>query len=149
MLEIHKGVKLLRNVKMLCECLSQEEMETISAALTKRTFEEGSKIINQGEDGNTFFMIETGTVTVTVDSVEVGSMCHESATPFFGEMAILNNEKRAASVIADGHVECYVLSRDDFNKLLGPLNDIMKRESDKRAVGLGAIFVSFKKRRNR
>jgi len=132
MLELHKGVKMLRNVKMLAECLGQEEMEKISKALVKKSFSDGSKIINQGEDGDSFYMIEKGTVIINIDSVEVGSLCHTSATPYFGEMAIMNNEVRVASVIADGDCECYMLTRENFNSLLGNLDDIMKRESKRR-----------------
>ena len=126
---------MLKNVKMLAECLSQDEMEKISDVLVKQQFKDGAKIVTQGETGDEFFMIEKGSVTITIDSVEVGSLCEESTTPFFGEMAILNNDKRVASVIADGDVETYVLSRENFNKLLGPLSQIIKRESAKREEG--------------
>ncbi len=74
---------------------------------------------------------------------------------FFGEMSLLSNERRSAtgehstlyslfvlfllhflSVIAVDDSVCLVLSRADFDKLLGPLDDIIKAESKRRNEAL-------------
>lgn len=53
---------------------------------------------------------------------------------FFGEMSLLNNEKRSATVSARTDTECLILNRKDFDELLGPLEGIIaasvKRKSD-------------------
>ena len=51
---------------------------------------------------------------------------------FFGERALLKSDKRAANVIATSSVQCLALGRDDFVRLLGPLQDLMKRTIDER-----------------
>lgn len=51
---------------------------------------------------------------------------------YFGERALLMNEPRAANVIAVGDVDCLVLVRSDFVKLLGPLQAILGREAERR-----------------
>jgi CRP-like cAMP-binding protein len=43
---------------------------------------------------------------------------------FFGERALLKNEPRGANVVACGYVDCLVLEREDFNRLLGPLEKV-------------------------
>ena len=49
---------------------------------------------------------------------------------FFGELALLNDVPRAASVYADGDCTCKCLHRDTFVRLLGPCEDILKRSAE-------------------
>jgi cAMP-dependent protein kinase regulator len=46
---------------------------------------------------------------------------------YFGELALLKNEPRAANVIAEGEMSVVFLERNSFKRLLGPLEDILKR----------------------
>ena len=139
MLDLHKGIRMLRQVKILSE-LTDKEVKLIATKLTRKIYTNDDFIIHQGEQGNHFFMIERGTVNISIDQNEVGKLSSTSATPFFGEMAIISDDLRLASVIADGEVECALLDRKDFINLLGPLKDIVKREADKRKEGnLGAL----------
>ena len=46
---------------------------------------------------------------------------------YFGELALLDNSRRSASIYAIGKVKCGFLARDAFERLLGPCKDIMKR----------------------
>ena len=56
---------------------------------------------------------------------EVASL---SAGAYFGEMALMNSEKRNATVIAKVETTCLILERADFDQLLGPLQKIMEEE---------------------
>lgn len=49
---------------------------------------------------------------------------------YFGELALLDNSKRTASIYAVGKVKCGFLARDAFERLLGPCKDIMKRATE-------------------
>jgi len=50
---------------------------------------------------------------------------------YFGERALLMNEERAANIIATSDVvECLSLDRDSFIRLLGPLDDLLKRNME-------------------
>ena len=51
---------------------------------------------------------------------------------YFGEMALMNDEARQASVSAKGKVECFMLERKQFELLLGPLADLMRRSVQER-----------------
>jgi len=49
---------------------------------------------------------------------------------YFGELALLKNEPRAANVIATQKLKVVSLDRNSFKRLLGPLDDILKRNID-------------------
>lgn len=103
-----RSVQLLHN-------LSQEELERIARMLTKVVVN-GETIITQGEEGDRFYMIEKGEVSVEIDGVQVSNL---AAGAHFGEMGLMNNDRRNATVVAIGEVELWTLSRDDFNQLMG------------------------------
>lgn len=52
---------------------------------------------------------------------------------YFGELALINNEPRAASIVADTEVTVVYLDRDSFRRLIGPIEDILKRNTDRYA----------------
>ena len=132
LLELHKGIQMMTKVKMLSENLNQGEIEKVSRSLQRKICSDGTRVIKQGEKGDLFYMIEKGTVTVLIDNNEVASLTDASPTPYFGEMALISDDIRAATIIADGSVQLAYLTRQNFNQLLGPMKDIIKRVSNKR-----------------
>lgn len=134
------GVKMLRQVKLL-EPLSDRQLSEISKRLVSTDYVEGAIIIKQGDIGDRFYMISSGEVGVQVNHVQVATL---GAGSFFGEMSLLSNERRSATVVSLTDTSCLVLNRADFNELLGPLDEIMKAESKKRNDALAAA----EKRRN-
>ena len=50
---------------------------------------------------------------------------------YFGERALLTNDPRAANIIATSDVVCVSLERATFKRVLGNLEDILKRDMDK------------------
>ena len=117
----------LKNVNIL-KSLSNKQLNVIARSLSSMTFQNDEVIIEQGEDGNTFYIIQTGEVAVQVNHIEVAKLGIGS---FFGELALLKNEKRNATVIARGVTSCLVMKREEFNNLLGPLESIINNESKK------------------
>jgi cAMP-dependent protein kinase regulator len=49
---------------------------------------------------------------------------------YFGELALISNEPRAASVIANTNCKLLCLDRQTFKRLLGPIENILKRNSE-------------------
>lgn len=49
---------------------------------------------------------------------------------YFGELALIKGEPRAANIIATSDLKVISLDRNSFKRLLGPLEDILKRNSD-------------------
>jgi cAMP-dependent protein kinase regulator len=120
--------KLLESVPML-KSLDTYERMSLADALTSRTFTDGQCIIREGDEADGMYFLERGKVRVTITKdgheTEVRECLGEGS--YFGEMALVNNQPRSASVYADGPVKVAFLERSSFERLLGPCLDIMKR----------------------
>ena len=57
-------------------------------------------------------------------------MEYKKVGDYFGERSLLRNEPRAANIIAKGKCSVVELDRQAFKRLLGPLNDILKRNME-------------------
>ena len=58
---------------------------------------------------------------------------HFNPGDYFGELALLKNQKRAASIKATSSLNVVELDRDSFKRLCGPLEDILKRNEERYA----------------
>ncbi|OIO68473.1 MAG: hypothetical protein COW19_00985 [Zetaproteobacteria bacterium CG12_big_fil_rev_8_21_14_0_65_55_1124] len=86
---------------------------------TLRTFEDGELIMKEGEIGDTFYLIRSGSValTVTGPSGDVVFSATLSEGEFVGEVALLTGRPRTATIFAKGSVELMELSRSAFDLL--------------------------------
>ena len=113
----------------------------------------GATIVKRGEQGNVFYMIAAGTVSVTdIKSQRAANngAVHESARlakqtlgpgDCFGEMALLTGEPRAATIVAKSSCTLLALSRGDFEQLLGPLKEALDETFIVRALANIAILA--------
>ena len=121
--------KFLTKVKIL-DTLDVRQRYKVAGAFIKNTYDKGARIIKQGDRGNEFFIILRGKVSVEKEEPD-GSrkfLINLESGDFFGEQALLSNERRNATCIAKTDtVTCLTLKRSAFDDLLGPLEHIMKR----------------------
>lgn len=122
-----KFEKILNQVPLLAGMDSYERSQ-LADALKEITFKQGDMIITQGEDGDRFYLIEKGTATAIKDGNEV---MNYKPGDYFGELALLYNQARAASIRADSDCKMIYLSRSSFSKMLGPLVSILTRDVGK------------------
>jgi len=97
------------------------ELNAIHSAMLSRTFKQGEVIVHEEDDENqTFFMIVSGSVHVSVMSSEGKQIILATLRrgEFFGEMALLDGEPRSASVIAAEQCELLMLYRKAFFGIL-------------------------------
>ena len=86
----------------------------------EKKFSNGEKIFSKDEPGGEMFFIRKGQVRIMLPLSGGSAYHHISTFPkghFFGDMAFLDNEPRSADALAEGDVEVYIISREDFNKL--------------------------------
>jgi anion transporter len=85
------------------------------------TVSPGSTIVTQGDHGDAFYLIQSGTVQVVVDSGAGNSEIIAILGPqdWFGEMALLSGEPRSATIIAVKETALWRLSREDWDDLIG------------------------------
>jgi len=123
-------VRYLDGVAILQSLLSEEKKQ-LAKALVEMHFQKDEMVIQQGERGNTFYILYDGSVSIIKDGKSVSSLSASSArstAQYFGEGALLDNETRGATVqVTSDTAKTLVLDRDSFNFLLGPLKDIIER----------------------
>uniref|UniRef100_A0A0G4HIE2 cAMP-dependent protein kinase regulatory subunit n=1 Tax=Chromera velia CCMP2878 TaxID=1169474 RepID=A0A0G4HIE2_9ALVE len=125
--------KFLTSVPLL-ESMDAYERNKIADALKTETFSDGDFICKQGDPGDKFFLLEDGEAVATkafVEGQEPKEVMKYKTGDYFGELALLKNEPRAANVIAKGSCRCAFLDRKSFKRLLGPLEDILRRATDR------------------
>lgn len=96
-------------------------------------FKAGDTIIKEGDEGrDLYFLVEGEAYASKV--LEAGQEAKEvkqyNVGDYFGELALLRNEPRAANVISRTESFCVTMDRHSFKRLLGPLEDILKRNMD-------------------
>lgn len=107
------GITILKKVKIL-QGLTEKQLHTIAKCLEIINYYDGNEIIIQGEEGDKFYMIVSGEVIVYVNHVEVARLKSGS---YFGEMALMNDERRNATITAAGDVTCLTLNRTEVSNL--------------------------------
>ncbi|EXJ94580.1 cAMP-dependent protein kinase regulator [Capronia coronata CBS 617.96] len=111
----------------LLSSLKPYERAKIADALETSKFEAGTNIITEGEPGDSFYLLESGEAVAYKHGVDKPVKEYKRGD-FFGELALLDDKPRAASVVAKTNVKVARLGRDGFKRLLGPVESIMRRE---------------------
>ena len=100
----------LTKVPMFRE-LNKKTLERLERIARQRTFNTGDVIVKEGDEGVGFFLISSGKVTVTKEGKELTTL---GVNEFFGEMALLDNYRRSATVTATEPTKCLAMLRSDF-----------------------------------
>ncbi|ODQ44962.1 hypothetical protein PICMEDRAFT_73760 [Pichia membranifaciens NRRL Y-2026] len=95
--------------------LDEDSLRTIIFALEEKRCPKGFEIIKQGDEGDFFYVLEKGTVDFLVDGKVVNTSSDGSS---FGELALMYNSPRAASVIATSECILWALDRMTFRRIL-------------------------------
>ncbi|MGQ9630651.1 MAG: cyclic nucleotide-binding domain-containing protein [bacterium] len=100
-----------------------EELEKLAKIMGTRKARIGDIIIREGEIGNTLYIMRKGSVSIMKKTLAneyytVRKLENKGGEYiFFGELALLDNDKRSATVIADSDCEFLTIERDDFTRL--------------------------------
>jgi cAMP-dependent protein kinase regulator len=99
------------------------ERSQLADALKIENFVDGAIIFKQGDVGNKFYIIEEGSAVATKAGQQVMTY---AAGDYFGELALLRNQPRAASVTAKGSAKLLSIDSRSFKRLLN-VSDLMDR----------------------
>ena len=102
----------------LFRILSDEKIEFLQNNLKIEKFHNGKKIINQGDVGDKLYIIKSGRVDFFVNSRYIRSS--GEGEDFGAKSLILSSDKRTATAIANGEVQCYTLTSKIFKSILEP-----------------------------
>jgi CRP/FNR family transcriptional regulator, cyclic AMP receptor protein len=95
--------------------LDRRELERIAASMKPRTFRAGDKVTSEGQGGVGFFVIEDGRANVTVGGESRRTL---GAGDYFGEVALLTDSPRTATITAETDLQCYGMTSWDFKPLV-------------------------------
>lgn len=124
-------VGFLKKVPIL-ESLTEMEIMTLADALAEEKYKDGEIICKQGDPGDNFYIIHTGeAVCLQKDgSGEEKVVATLSSGNYFGEIALLTPKNRQATVKASGELKVLSIDKATFVRVMGPLDDILKRNMD-------------------
>ena len=115
-MQLHKDkkVELLSRVPLFSGC-SKKELRQIASIADEIDFRPGKMLIRQGAPGREFFVLLEGTVDIVRDGKKIIEL---GAGEFFGELALLSNIPRTATVTTTSPVRALVVVDRDFRRLL-------------------------------
>jgi CRP-like cAMP-binding protein len=111
-------VTLLRQIELF-QGVGLPELRLISQQMTEQSYDAGAVVFHEGDMGDCLFVILTGTIHVYVEregkTVTYGLM---RAGECFGEMALIEDAPRSATVRAEAPAHCLTLSKQGFLNLI-------------------------------
>ncbi|VDM83875.1 unnamed protein product, partial [Strongylus vulgaris] len=122
--------EFLSKVQILAD-LDKWERANVADALERCDFEPGTHVVEQGQPGDEFFIILEGEANVLQkrsDDAPFDVVGHLSSSDHFGEVALLLDCPRAATVVAKTQLKCIKLDRARFERVMGPVREILKRD---------------------
>ena len=127
---ILKILEALEKVKLFA-VLNVDQLRRLSYLLDEEEYPVNSYIIRQGDDGDKFYIIVSGTVKCTINQEDGGELTviELGAFDYFGEKAILESAPRAANVISTEHVKVLYIKKIDFESVFGKLAELIKKDA--------------------
>jgi len=110
---------MLRQIPLFSD-LSEKDIGMVASLVTTRQVPKQSIVVQESGPGDAMYIITSGSVKISyyaIDGQEV-ILALLDAGAFFGEMALLNDEPRSATVITMEDSELAQIRRQDFNRLL-------------------------------
>jgi len=95
------------------------DIETIAAVMKRKIYDQGTVVFREGDPGDEVLIVTKGTASAYLQLPNGANIRLATFAPgtVFGELAILDQGPRAASVIADGELVCYSMSRANYAAL--------------------------------
>jgi len=116
-------VELLRSIPLFAQC-SKRDLGAISGIADEIDLKQGRDLTRQGRPGREFFVLVEGTADVIKNDRKVNSL---QGGDFFGEVALVHNAPRTATVRASSPVRALVITERSFKRLLDEQPEIQRK----------------------
>ena len=142
----------LRRVPLLSS-LNEQQLDTLAAGSARRNFPKGRTIVSEGEPSQTLYILLSGRAKVQRSDSEGKEVILAvlGSGDFFGEMSLIDEAPRSASVITLESCDFMAINKDSFKSMLMQSNEmcmaVMKgmvrrlREADKKIETLALLDV--------
>jgi CRP-like cAMP-binding protein len=116
-------VDLLRGIPLFANC-SKRDLNSVSAIADEIDLNEGKELTRQGKPGREFFVLVEGTADVVKNNRKISTL---KAGDFFGEIALVSDAPRTATVRASSPVRALVVTERNFKRLLDEQPEIERK----------------------
>jgi len=115
-------IQKLRKIPLFSDFANDENsLLKVCKLINIERFSAGSILINEGESGDKLYILNKGTVRILRNTLNnekyTVALLNADDNIFFGELALIDNDKRSATVLADSNCEVLSIHRDGFMKL--------------------------------
>jgi CRP-like cAMP-binding protein len=107
-------IEQLQRVPLFAD-LDRKELESLSSSFKERTFNAGDTVASEGSGGVGFFVIDEGEAKVTLRGEERAKL---GPGDYFGEIALIDEGARTATITAETDMRCYGLTSWEFRPLV-------------------------------
>ena len=135
---IHEREEVLRRIPLFATC-SAHDLRSIASRVQTREYVAGATLWTQGERGDGFFVIVDGRAEARRDGSVLRNM---GPGDFFGEIALIDEGPRTATVTATTPLRCFMLGSQEFRDVLGQNADVAVRILDAVTRRLRAVLPS-------
>lgn len=115
--------ELLKRAPLFANC-SKRELDAIGGIADEIDLSEGKELTREGKPGREFFVLVEGTADVVKKGRKVNTL---EAMDFFGEIALIHESPRTATVKATSPVRALVITERNFKRLLKEQPDIQRK----------------------
>jgi CRP/FNR family cyclic AMP-dependent transcriptional regulator len=105
---------LIRQVPLFAD-LDKRDVQGLASTMKERQFDAGDTIASEGSSGIGFFIIDEGEATVSVHGEDVGTLKHGD---YFGEVALIDDGARTATITASTPLKAYGITSWEFRPLV-------------------------------
>jgi voltage-gated potassium channel len=123
--------QIIKSIPIFCQC-SDHAMALLIEQLYQLVILPGEYVMEQGMPGNEMYFVVRGKLQVLRDTKQGHriTMAKRSEGEFFGEIALIMNVPRTATVTATHLTRTARIPRDVFERMMGKLGDILSRQMD-------------------
>ena len=108
------STELIRNVPLFAD-LDKKTLQELASSMKERTFDAGHTVATEGQTGVGFFIIDEGEATISVKGEELNTLGHGD---YFGEVALIDDGARTATITAKSPLKCYGITSWEFRPLV-------------------------------
>ena len=106
--------ELIKQVPLFSD-LDKRELQGLASSMKERRFDPGNTIAVEGQTGVGFFIIEEGEATISVKGEELNTL---GPGDYFGEVALIDDGARTATITAKSPLKCYGITSWEFKPLV-------------------------------
>ena len=123
MLRRNEKVELIKKVPLFAHC-SKRELQEVAQLADEIDLREGKEMTRQGTRGREFFVLLEGSADVSKNGRRINTM---GAGDFFGEIALVSDAPRTATVTATSPVRALVVTDRSFKRLMEDVPEIQSK----------------------